>query len=313
MANATPSNFGQVNNAGAADALFLKVASGEILAAFNQMQVAKSRHMTRTIKNGKSATFPVIGRTSASLHTKGSEILGNQILANERVITIDGLLVASAFISEIDEAKNHYDVRGEYTRQIGEALANTYDMNVFRTMLLGARSVTPLFTGDDVGKRRLSTNPADVTDLVAALSESAQALSEKRVPTSERSAFVRPAQFSLLTTSTLALDNQLGGVGSFARRQIGPVAGLEIVETINIPSIDESADASVIAAYRADYSATVGIVAHRSGAGTVQLMDVATEIGWDMRLQGTLMIGKQAVGHDFLRPASLVELTTAAS
>lgn len=55
MANATPSYLGQANQAGAADALFLKVFSGEVLAAFQKATVALNRTMMRTIASGKSA------------------------------------------------------------------------------------------------------------------------------------------------------------------------------------------------------------------------------------------------------------------
>ena len=64
----------------------------------------------RTISQGKSAQFPVIGTTSASYHTAGNEITGTQVKHNEKVINIDDLLISNAFLANIDEAKNHYDV-----------------------------------------------------------------------------------------------------------------------------------------------------------------------------------------------------------
>ena len=66
MSNATPSRLGQVNAANSADALFLKQFSGEVLTAFEQATVTADKHMVRTIANGKSAQFPVMGRSSAS-------------------------------------------------------------------------------------------------------------------------------------------------------------------------------------------------------------------------------------------------------
>jgi hypothetical protein len=42
---------------------------------------------------------------------------------SERVITIDDLLLASVFIALIDEAKNHYDFRSIYSKEVGRALA----------------------------------------------------------------------------------------------------------------------------------------------------------------------------------------------
>jgi hypothetical protein len=50
---------------------------------------------------------------------------------------------------------------------------------------------------------------------------------------------------------------------------------------------------------------------HRSAVGTVKLIDLAVEMGWDMRRQGTLLLAKYALGHGILRPESAVEVVTA--
>ena len=99
MSNANPSGIGLVNNAGTADALFLKQFSGEVLTSFEQATVTADKQMVRTIANGKSAQFPVMGRSSAAYHTPGAEITGTDINHNEKVITINDLLLSSHFIS----------------------------------------------------------------------------------------------------------------------------------------------------------------------------------------------------------------------
>jgi hypothetical protein len=53
MANATPSRVGQINNAGDAKALFLKVFAGEVLTAFNEVCVTGDKHMVRNISSGE--------------------------------------------------------------------------------------------------------------------------------------------------------------------------------------------------------------------------------------------------------------------
>nr|ANO58065.1 capsid protein [uncultured Alphaproteobacteria bacterium] len=111
MANATVSQLGQVNASGDANALFLKVFSGEVLATFMRENKMLGMTSVRSISSGKSATFPVIGTTSAAYHTPGAEITGTQVKHNEKVISIDDLLLSSAFLSNIEEAKNHYDVK----------------------------------------------------------------------------------------------------------------------------------------------------------------------------------------------------------
>ena len=65
MANASVSRLGQVNNAGDAKALFLKVFSGEVLTAFAEKNIMADKVMTRTISSGKSAQFPLTGKIGA--------------------------------------------------------------------------------------------------------------------------------------------------------------------------------------------------------------------------------------------------------
>lgn len=55
MADAIVSRLGQVNGAGDADALFLKVFAGEVLTSFEKKNVMMGKHQIRTISNGKSA------------------------------------------------------------------------------------------------------------------------------------------------------------------------------------------------------------------------------------------------------------------
>ena len=88
MANADPVSVGRVNAGGSEDALFLKVFAGEVLTSFERASVTAGAETVRTISNGKSATFPVMGRTVAAYHTPGAEITGNDINHNEKVITV---------------------------------------------------------------------------------------------------------------------------------------------------------------------------------------------------------------------------------
>jgi hypothetical protein len=125
MSNATVSRLGQANGTGDSDALFLKVFAGEVLGAFSETNVALSRTMVRSISSGKSAQFPATWKATASYHTPGTEIVGQVIKGNERVIVIDDLLISDVFIASIDEAKAHYDFRSEYSKQLGAALSRT--------------------------------------------------------------------------------------------------------------------------------------------------------------------------------------------
>jgi hypothetical protein len=50
---------------------------------------------------------------------------------------------------------------------------------------------------------------------------------------------------------------------------------------------------------------------HPQAMGTVKLMDLSSEMEYDIRRQGTLMVSKMAVGHGILRPECIYEIKKA--
>ena len=99
MSNATISSIGQVNSAGTADALFLKVFSNEVLTQFIRENQMLGMSTVRTLNQGaKSSAFPVTGFVSANYHTAGNEITGQAIKHNEKIINLDDMLLADVFM-----------------------------------------------------------------------------------------------------------------------------------------------------------------------------------------------------------------------
>jgi Phage capsid protein len=314
MSNATVSRVGQVNGAGDVDALFLKVFAGEVLTAFAEKNVMMDKHMVRTIANGKSAQFPVTGNFSAAYHTPGAEILGTAMNHAERVITIDDLLIAHTFIANIDEAKNHYDVRANYSRKLGEALANTADKHLFQNAILAARASATV-TGGNGGSRITNANMGTDSDvLIAALFEAAQKFDEKDVPEDERYVFLKPAQYYKLAQNTKVLNKDWGGSGVYSDGKVFRIAGMTVVASNHIPTtnITTGVDAGTSARYAVDARTTIGVALQKEAIGTVKLLDLAMESEYDIRRQGTLMVAKYAMGHGILRPECAIELATGA-
>jgi len=355
MANGdtSPSRVGLVNATGTAyNALFLKKFAGEILTTFEENNVFKPLHTVRTIESGKSASFPVTGIATASYHTPGQNIAdaGNSYLSdpkkNEQVITIDDVLLASTFLSSIDDVKNHYDIRSVYSTELGRALANRFDRAIAKCFIGAARTVTPGVTGGNVGgeldvSQNLLRAPAgagsdaDTTDptgpeLIAALFTAAAGLDNNDVPADGRFCVLRPQEYYKLITggsgslvvATSASNKDIGGSGSLASGTIPQVAGISIYKSTHVPSTnmassggsssgDEGASNDIFASgdgYDGDFSNTVGIVAHPSAVGTVKLLDLATESEYDINRQGTLFVAKYAMGHGVLRPECAIEL-----
>jgi hypothetical protein len=262
----------------------------------------------RNIQSGKSASFPATWKVNASYHTVGAEIVGQTANVNERVITIDDLLIADVFVPEIDEAKNHYEYRSEYSTQCGRVLAKTFDQNSLQVACLAARAAATVTGG--VGGSQLTHADYDTSgaQLAAGMFSAAQTLDEKDVPENDRYMIVRPAQYYLMAQTTAVINKDWGGSGVYAEGSVLKVAGVSIVKSNNLPSSNVAAGPS---AYQGDFSNTYGLVINKSAMGTVKLLDSALEMEWDMRRQGTLILSKYALGHGILRPECAVELIVA--
>lgn len=316
MADTNASRLGQVEGAGLTDELFLKVFSGEVMTIFEAENKTKGRVMSRSINSGKSTSFPVMGRASAYYHTPGNEILGGTVKHNEKVITIDDLLISPAFIAEIDEAKNHYDVRGHYSTEVGRVLAQTWDMHALQVGVLAARTTTGNIAGESPAGTVLTEATAgdydDVTKFHNALRLAAEKMDEKNIPEQDRVVYVRPsAYWRLIDNDKLVSKEFSEGNGDVAKGVIYRVAGMELVKTNNLPNTNVTAS-SVAAGtgdkYVGDFSKTEALVMHKSAIGTVQLMDLSTRMDYDPRRLGTQVVSKYAVGHGVLRPEAAVEL-----
>lgn len=317
MSNATPSRVGQINTSGDAKALFLKVFAGEVLTAFEEANVTGGRFMERSIASGKSAQFPILGKIGASYHTPGAEILGSAVPGNEIVVTIDDLLISNAFLANIDEAMNHYDVRAPYSTEIGRALAYAKDKQLLQLAILAARGGSPVTGEPGGGSVTAATMLSDATGeaLVASLFAAAQKLDENSVAEDGRVAYLNPAAYYRLAANTKVMNKDWGGAGVYADGKVLRVAGIEIVKTNHAPFGQTIANGTVEAGtgnkYAGAFTNTVGVVATKEAVGTVKLMDLALESEYDIRRQGTLMVAKYAMGHGIIRPACAVELKTA--
>jgi len=311
MSNINVSRLGQINQVGLDKELFLKVFANEVLNAFNSECKYQDKQLVRKIEHGRSAQFPVTGRITAHYHTPGSEMLGTRMSHAERVITIDELLVADASIANIDEAMNHYDVRAQYSRQMGHVLAKTYDTNVARVAILAARAA-PTITGEQGGSVIIGgANVATDADLFQkAMFSCAQILDEKDVPDTNRYAFVSPVTYYTAAQEPKLLNKDWDGKGSISQGTFETLAGITVVKTNHLPKTNITNDNTVPQKYRGDFSKTAFQVIHESAVGTVKLMDLAMESDYLIRNQATFMVARYAVGHGILRPESAIEVKT---
>ena len=356
---------GAAQSTGDRRALYLKLFSGEMFKGFQHNTIARDLIMKRTLTNGKSLQFIYTGRTKAEYHTPGNSILGNSDGAPpvaEKTITVDELLISSAFLYELDETLAHYDLRSEISRKIGYALAEKYDRLAFRAITRGARSASPITKTNFVepGGTQIrvgaTTNDSDAygaTNLVNAFYDAAAAMDEKGVSTDGRVAVLNARQYYELIQQTgdnglVNRDSQ--GTSRQKGNGIVEIAGIKIYKSMNIPFLskygtkytpasgnDNTVDTNVadpgntgdfiapdiedgrnsVTGIHNDYGQasnfanSCGLIFQKEAAGVVEAIGPQVQVtSGDVSViyQGDVILGRLAMGADYLNPAASVEL-----
>jgi hypothetical protein len=310
----TDGSWAQDNN------LFLQVFAGEVLTAFRKATIFEPLHTVRTIASGKSASFPIIGLNSAAYHTPGTMMIGSRVKHAEAVIKIDDKLTSNVFIADIDEAKNHYDVRAPYSAEMGNALAYTFDRNIAAMVAKAARTATN-FNTDLPGGTRIkivATSKAAITgaQLATALFSAAQRMDENNLPENDRYCVLAPAEYYKLVQTTDVINRDWGGAGAYSDGTVLKVAGITILKSNHLPTTNRSTASGEQNDYSANFTDSVALAFNKQAVGTVKLMDLKMEqTGSDVHAlwQGTFMVASMALGTNILRPDCAVEIYTATS
>jgi len=342
-------------------ALYLKLFSGEMFKGFQHNAIARDLVMKRTLKNGKSLQFIYTGRTKAEYHTPGNAILGNSDGAPpvaEKTITVDDLLISSAFVYDLDETLSHYDLRSEISRKIGYALAQKYDRLIFRAVARGARAASPISATNFVepGGTQIrvgtTTNASDAyssTALVSAFYDAAAAMDEKGISSDGRCGVLNPRQYYELIQavgSNGLVNRDVQGSALQGGNGVIEIAGIHIYKSMNIPFFgsygtkfgtssatnpgitdpgntgtfvsetleDAAADVSGINneyGEETEFANSCGLIFQREAAGCVEAIGPQVQVtSGDVSViyQGDVILGRLAMGADYLNPAAAVEL-----
>ena len=349
---------GQANSAGDARALYLKLFSGEMFKGFQHNTIARDLIQKRTLTNGKSLQFIYTGRTTAEYHTPGNAILGNTDGAPpvaEKTITVDDLLISSAFLYDLDETLAHYDLRSEISRKIGYALAEKYDRLIFRAITRGARQASPITktnfvepggTQIRVGATTNESDAFNAGNLVNAFYDAAAAMDEKGVSGDGRVAVLNPRQYHALIQdvgSNGLINRDSQGTALQGGNGIVEIAGIKIFKSMNIPFLGrygtkyggttgevdpgntgdfvnpalENASGAT-GGINNDYGTAAevgakscGLIFQREAAGCVEAIGPQVQVTSNdvsVIYQGDVILGRLAMGADYLNPAAAVEL-----
>ena len=305
--------LGQANMTGDTMALFKEQFIPELLTEFDAKRVMKNYVRSKKIMKGKSATFPVLGSTSAKYVTVGDSLLGNQSIAhNEITINVDPFLVSDILIHELDVKLQEYDDRSEIVTEMARALANTEDKQLLQVGILAARAGSTI-TGRPGGTvmRAGADVKTDAAVLAAAIYASGVELDEKNVEEFDRYCFVRPLQYAMLAQYEDIKNHDIG-TGSYTDGTTGKLNNIQVIKTNHLPqtNITQSADTTQPNnIYYGDFTNTAALVMNRNAIGTVSREGLIVEPKWILERLAHLLTARILQGHGILRPECAVEIS----
>ena len=307
------------NYPGKADlSAYLRVFGGEVVAEYNKRTVVKDTLRQRNITSGRSCQFPTISTEAAKLHTPGQDLFSSgydsDMSNDEKVIQINKLLIAKAFVDYLDEAMQHYNSRAEYAAQMGAALATACDR----------WSIGALVKGSDSTRNHASAAVGALTtqQKLDEIQVAAGLFDNRGVPTENRYMLVTPTDYYNFMGMDGVVSSDFGTGGD--RNKPGELhfMGFKILKSAIWDEFDQNATITADAAdplkdldgrstYETDLTKVWGLAYHGDAAGWVNLRGMTTEASYEASRQGTLLVAKQAAGAGILRPQSCIKMAGA--
>lgn len=318
------SRLGQIRGSSADDtALFLKLGISEVISAYDRKCIFKGMLKSRNITGGKSAAFPVAGKVLAAYHVPGTALQGTINAPsdiNEEIINLDALMVADVSIYELDELMAYWQMRQEYTHQLGQALAVEYDRRAARVIFAAAaRTTEPLAKASNAGRTgntatlsagyAAATNAAKGDELVTAIFNMKAAMERKDVPGEEMVCAVGPEEYYFLSQSSRAINADFngagGGNGTVANGKVFSIAGIPVIKSNHVTQAaytNVTGDRNT--AYAQNLSKCRALIFGKDCAGVLTLKEPKLQVtsnDWNIEHQSTLMVASQSIGMGVLR------------
>lgn len=273
----------------ATDDLALKIFSGMVLEQFQQSSVFYDRSGTflsvKQIEGATSAQWPILGDDPAPAYQTAGTVLNAQatpgtnaarIKTNEAVVNVDEILVNAIDVPFRDLEQSHFDVLGPYATKLGRAIARVLDKKIAILAVKAARtsSVSGLHGGGYIVDRNSSgssgsglpgattlftdatgypLSPRGAYQFRTDVSELAQEMDERNVPTESRYLFVSPYIKSVLRFEANFDGSNLTSVPVMAstydrntnsvpndinNRIVGMLEGFKVIVTNHLPAAD---------------------------------------------------------------------------
>lgn len=264
-----------VNALGGANATALapnRVYAGEVLAAFENKNLAEKIFMIKTIQNGTSARFPVLAtgkKEDVLTHTAGKQISVNTSEAGEIIITLDSVLYDARMIDNADAKVLDFDITSPYTRAIGYGLSDKLDYKMFALLRTAVTmsGVAGQPDGSWIGNPAITTGTTAEdrgNALVQAIFDGNAIMDANNVPSNDRYFITTAQRFYEIAQASKTLNRDFqtmnGGVDTFPS-DVLKIANTKVIWSNNLTLTDNFA----------------GYLFQKDAIGLVKLIGLITE------------------------------------
>ena len=287
--------------------LFQKKFSTDVLRYFMDTNIMKPLITNKTIDAGKSEAFPVVGNTVAVPKANNAlELDVQNIAATERVIVIEDLLVAHAYLTDLDRAMAHYDSKSAQAESIGRALAKKVDIDVLQKVIdAGAIVDVPsrqaeglLDFDDDTFTREIEGTLTTGAGIYAAAVEACSEEADK--DTVGESVFVfRPAQYFSLLNNPQNTGFTWVSDPNVQSGKVPMLLGKKVYWSPHFPDLAGNTIAT---------GEVGGVLFSKEAVGCLELMSISTRVDYVPTRISHLITGKMAVGYGILNHSCAINI-----
>lgn len=201
-----------------------------------------------------------------------------------KAISLDKHKEVSFMLEDFLKVQSSYDLRSEYTKKAGYALAKTLDTDILALFDAGLGTGYKVI-GSDGTTAYSANNHASITDV--GLRKCIQLLDDNNVPMNNRALIIPPSQKNaLLGIDKFTLYQNIGRTSELQNGKFGTIYGIEVLVSTNCPTKD---------------TGRVAVLAHKDAVCAAIQQDVRTQAQYQQEYLATLVTLDMIYGVKALR------------
>ena len=287
------------NSQAAANTFVPKLWSDEILVSREKNLVAASffKRINHKGKKGDTIIIPLISNLQANDMSQVGAPIAPQVAAEGlKTVTLDKWKEVSKGYNDLLMAQSRYDIRGEYTKKAGYALAERLDTDIFALFPATLSAAYKVIGSDGITQWDSTANGntgngADITDI--GLRRMIQTLEDNLTPMDGVALFIPPSQKNaLLGIDKFTLFQNIGRTSELQRGVFGEIYGIPVKVSTNLPTVLAT---DGVTSYK------VAILAHKDSVCSAIQMDVRTQAQYKIEYLSTFVVSDMIYGVAALR------------